>query len=180
MSQFTSPASSAKQHADAYTAAIIGALGARDPFEVLREMPGEIQKVLSGVPRDRILRPEKPGKWSMGQVVQHLSDSDAVVGFRFRMILAHDRPDLAGYDQDQFVARLHENDTDIDAAFAEFEATRRATLRLLERTKPGDFKRVGVHAERGEESVEHLLRMHAGHDVVHLRQLRRIRETVVK
>jgi hypothetical protein len=35
---------------------------------------------------------------------------------------------------------------------------------------------VAVHEERGEESVEHMARLYAGHDLVHLRQLRRIRD----
>jgi hypothetical protein len=37
-----------------------------------------------------------------------------------------------------------------------------------------DFDRVGVHAERGEESVRHLMWLYAGHDLVHLAQARRI------
>jgi hypothetical protein len=32
-----------------------------------------------------------------------------------------------------------------------------------------------VHAERGEESVRHMLRLYAGHDVLHLRQIERIK-----
>jgi len=37
-----------------------------------------------------------------------------------------------------------------------------------------------VHAERGEESVEHMIRLYAGHDLLHLQQLARIRRTVVR
>ena len=55
---------------------------------------------------------------------------------------------------------------------------RRANLRLLERTDAADRKRVGVHVERGEESLEHLLRLYAGHDLLHLRQIDRIRKAV--
>lgn len=51
-------------------------------------------------------------------------------------------------------------------------------MRLLSRATPADMKRVGVHAERGEESVEHLIRLYAGHDLLHLRQLARIRAAV--
>jgi len=32
-----------------------------------------------------------------------------------------------------------------------------------------------VHSERGEESIEYLLRLYAGHDLLHLRQIDRIR-----
>lgn len=180
MSQFTSPSSTAREQAQAYTEAILGALGERDPLQVLREMPAAVHSVLSGLNPIQILTPEAPGKWSMGQVVQHLADSDTVGAFRFRMVIAQDRPSLPGYDQDLWVERLHRNDTDIDAAVAEFTAARRASIRLLERTVPEDWKRVAVHSERGEESLLHLVRMHAGHDVVHLRQLQRIRVSVLR
>jgi hypothetical protein len=35
-----------------------------------------------------------------------------------------------------------------------------------------------LHAERGEESVEHLRRLNAGHDLLHLRQIERIRRAI--
>lgn len=41
-----------------------------------------------------------------------------------------------------------------------------------------DLRRVGVHSERGEESVAHLCRLSAGHDLSHLRQIGRIRAAV--
>jgi hypothetical protein len=59
-----------------------------------------------------------------------------------------------------------------------FTAVRRANLRLLERATPADLKRVGLHAERGEESVGHLRSLYAGHDLLHRRQIERIRAVV--
>ena len=41
-----------------------------------------------------------------------------------------------------------------------------------------DMQRVGVHSERGEESVAHMIKMYAGHDLLHLAQLERIRAVV--
>jgi hypothetical protein len=61
-----------------------------------------------------------------------------------------------------------------------FAVLRRANLRLLERASPVDLKRVGVHAERGEESLEHLWRLYAGHDLLHLRQIERVRGVVAR
>jgi hypothetical protein len=114
----------------------------------------------------------------MLQVVQHLADTEVVGGFRWRMILAEDRPKLQGYDQDLWAERLRYSESDPDTALAQFEALRRANLVLLERTSPRERERVGLHAERGEESVGHMIRMYAGHDVVHLRQLARVRRAV--
>ena len=90
------------------------------------------------------------------------------------MILAHDRPALQGYDQDRWAEELRYADSDVQGALEQFSVLRAANIRLLERTSPDERRRVGIHAERGEESVEHLLRMYAGHDLVHLKQLARI------
>lgn len=175
MTELRYRSSDARDQADAYVAAILAALGARDPLEVLRDMPAALEQALAGLSPAELAAPEAPGKWSMCQVVQHLGDSDLVAAFRFRMILAHDRPQLAGYDQDRWVERLHHGDADAEAALAEFSAVRRANVRLLERTAPEERERLGLHAERGPEGLWHLVRLHAGHDIVHLRQLARIR-----
>jgi hypothetical protein len=54
---------------------------------------------------------------------------------------------------------------------------RRSNLRLLANATPDDLQRVGVHAERGEESVALMVRLYGGHDLLHLRQLARIRQS---
>jgi hypothetical protein len=35
-----------------------------------------------------------------------------------------------------------------------------------------------VHSERGDESVAKMMRLYAGHDLVHRRQMRRIRAAI--
>jgi uncharacterized damage-inducible protein DinB len=127
---------------------------------------------------EKLRQPERPGKWSIGQVLQHLADSELVWGWRLRLILAQDRPTLTGYDQDRWAERLRYADSDPAQALEEFVTLRRANLRLLERASPADLKRVGVHVERGEESLEHQRRLYAGHDLLHLAQLARIRHAV--
>jgi hypothetical protein len=37
---------------------------------------------------------------------------------------------------------------------------------------------VGAHVERGEESLDRLRRLYAGHDLLHLNQIARIRQAV--
>jgi hypothetical protein len=61
----------------------------------------------------------------------------------------------------------------------DLEAVRSINLRLLRAQKPEAWQRVGIHSERGEESLALTARMHAGHDIVHTRQLLRIREAVM-
>ena len=178
VSEFANRAAEAAAQASAYTAALMVALGSRPPLEVLRETPAALREAIAGLSAAQLSTPEAPGKWSMRQVLQHLGDSELVGGFRFRMVLAHDRPELTGYDQDAWAERLRYTEADIEGALEQFTALRRANLRLLERTSAEEQQRVGVHVERGEESLAHMLRMYAGHDIVHRRQLARIRATV--
>jgi DinB superfamily len=87
---------------------------------------------------------------------------------------------LTGYDQDLWAERLGYDEADADRALQDFGVLRRTNLRLLARASGEDLKRVGVHAERGEESVEHMIRLYAGHDLLHLQQLVRIRRAVTQ
>ena len=181
MSEFANRATGAVEQAASYTAGLLRVLGDRDPLDVLREMPGKLRRAAASVAPDRLNAPEAPGRWSMAQVLMHLQDSELVGAHRYRMALAEDRPPIVGYDQDRWVTRLHPAQggaDEIDGCLEVFEAVRRANVRLLERLSPADFARVGLHAERGEESVAHMMRLYAGHDLVHLRQLDRIRAAV--
>jgi uncharacterized damage-inducible protein DinB len=178
MSQLTGAATTAVADAAAYTAAILAALGSRDPFEVLRTTPAAVRQAVTGVRATVLSTPEKPGKWSMLHVVQHLADAELVGAFRFRMILAQDRPVLQGYDQDRWADALRYAESDLDGALEQLTTLRAANLRLVERATPEERRRVGVHAERGDESVNHMVRMYAGHDLVHLGQMARIARAV--
>jgi DinB superfamily len=178
MSVFTNPASGAAEHAAAYVTAVLDLLGTRDPLTVIRATPAALASAIEGISTERLHKPERPGKWSINQVLHHLADSDLVWGWRVRLILAHDRPVITGYDQDLWAERLHYNEGNPQEALETFSVLRRANLRLIERAAPQDLKRVGVHAERGEESLAHLQRLYAGHDLLHLQQIERIKNAV--
>jgi len=175
MSVFSNPASGAREQAAAYISAVLELVEGSDPFEILRGTPAAAAAAVRGLTRDQIVRPEGEGKWSMGQVLQHLADSELVWGYRLRMVLAQERPPLTGYDQDLWAARLGYALEEPEDALGVFGVLRSANLRLLDRATEDDLERVGVHNERGEESVRHMIRLYAGHDLVHRRQLERIR-----
>jgi hypothetical protein len=178
MSVFTNPAAGAAGQAAAYVAAVLDLLGARDPMDVLSATPAALRRAIDGLPPAALRTPEREGKWSITQVLRHLADSDLVWGWRVRLILSQDRPTITGYDQDAWAARLHYEDADPAESLRTFEVLRRDNLRLVARAAPPDLQRVGVHAERGEESLEHLRKLYAGHDLLHLRQIERIRAAI--
>ena len=178
MSKFTNAASSTPAETAAYVSAVLGLIEGREPFAVLRETPAWLQRVLDEVGPEAVRVPEPPGKWSINEVLQHLADSELVFGWRIRLILAHDRPTITGYDQDRWADRLGYREGHPREALDRFTVLRRPNLHLLERASPRDLQRIGVHAERGEETLAHIIKLYAGHDLLHQRQIERIRGAV--
>ena len=177
MSVFSNPASSTASETAAYVAALLDLLGDKDPVQVLQQTPAALEGFLAPLPPAIVTKPEAPGKWAIREVVQHLADSELVGGFRLRMVMSHDRPGLTGYDQDLWANRLRYQEVDIRDALEQFTSLRRVNLRIWNNLGPTDLVKVGVHGERGEESLEHMRRLYAAHDLLHLRQLARIHAT---
>jgi uncharacterized damage-inducible protein DinB len=178
MSVFTNRQSRSPEQARDYTNAILGLLGERDPREVLRATADALQQAVAGLSESELSAPEALGKWSVRQVVRHLADGEIVWGWRLRLVLSQDRPTITGYDQDAWAERLRYDTAPVDEALAEFAALRRTHLRLVSAASDADRARFGVHAERGEESVAHMMKMYAGHDLLHLAQIDRIRTAI--
>jgi uncharacterized damage-inducible protein DinB len=178
MSVFTNRASSAPEHAATYVSAVLNLLGDTDPFSVLRETATALDHTLQALSADQARQPEAEGKWSVRDVLQHLADAELVWGYRVRRVLAEDRPALVGYDQDLWVRRLHYERADPARALEQFRVLRQSNLALVEGASDADLQRTGVHAERGEQTLQAMIRLSAGHDLVHLRQVERIRYAI--
>jgi hypothetical protein len=178
MSVFTNRASGSKEHGRAYTAAVVGLVGETEPLDILGRTEAALRESIRGLAKTQLATREAADKWSINHVLRHLADSEIVWGWRMRMALAHDRPPITGYDQDAWADRLGYGEADAAESVSEFGVLRAGNLRLLRAATPEDMKRVGVHAERGEESVAHMMKMYAGHDLLHLSQIARIRNAV--
>ena len=171
---FSNPASGAAAAATTYVRALLDLLGPREPLDVLPELMPWLDRRLRGIPDARLRRPEAPGKWSVAAIVQHLADSELILAVRARLILSEDRPPIQGFDQDLWAERFRYDEASIEIALAQLGGLRAANLALWRRLTPADLAREMLHSERGPESLGHLLRLMAAHDLVHRRQIDRV------
>ena len=151
------------------------ALGDDDPVVVMAETPDLIRKLLRGLSEKQLRTRPAPGKWCIQEIVAHLADGEVILGSRYRFIAAHDRPSLMGYDQDAFVERLGPLNARAADLVDDFAMARAVNLGLLERLPEEAWERVGLHSERGEESIRDMVAYYAGHDRNHLSQIETIR-----
>ena len=178
MSVFSNTSKNSPEERAQYAPAVLELIGQRRPIDVLRDTPGAAARVVATLTPEQLKTPEMPGKWSVAQVLRHLADTDVVWGWRMRLILAQDRPTITGFDQDLWADRLDYANADANESLEMFAVLRRDNMRLIDRATPADLERVGVHAERGEESAGYLVRLYAGHDLLHLAQIERIKKAV--
>jgi hypothetical protein len=155
-----------------YQRHLLSLLGDDDPAEVQAATPTAWISIIERA-GDFLARRPEPGEWSALECLGHATDAEIVSAGRYRWIMAHDEPPLIGYDQDLWVDRLHQEPEDPDGLLQLFETLRRANLQLWARATPAERARVGLHAERGPESLDLSFRLVAGHDRSHLDQARR-------
>lgn len=160
-----------------YQQHLLGLLGHDDPADVQASSPAAWRALLEET-GDRVGERPEPQEWSMLECLGHASDAEIVVAGRYRWILAHDEPPLIGYDQDLWVQRLRHGDDDPAELLSIFESLRAANLALWARTSEDERARVGMHAERGPESLDLTFRLIAGHDRFHLAQAHRALDAV--
>lgn len=159
----------------AYAFAMLELLGEREPLPLLAGIEGSLRRAITDLEPDLLRRSEAPGKWSIIGVIHHLIDTEMTYGYRVRAILTEDGPALSAYDQDVWADTLRYGHGEIEELVEELTVLRRRNLRLFRSLVPAELERHGQHDERGRESVGHILRLLAAHDIVHLRQIERIR-----
>ncbi len=151
------------------------ALGGDDPVEAMAEAPDRLRRAIRGLTERQLATKPAPGKWSIKEILAHLADGEVILGSRYRFIGAHDRPAIQGYDQDLFAAKLGPLNARAADLVDDFAMVRAANLGLLERLPEEAWERVGLHSERGEESILKLVFLYAGHDRHHIAQVETIR-----
>jgi hypothetical protein len=156
-----------------YRQALLAALASDDPVAVLRETLEEVPRLVAGASADQLNQAPAPGEWSPREVLSHLADSDLVHCTRMRMIVTQDRPAIGGDDQDAWTARFGGLDATPQETVDRWLTLRRTNLRMWESLQPDEWERVGLHSERGAESVRLNVQLLAGHDRMHLDQFRR-------
>jgi hypothetical protein len=157
-----------------YIQRILTQLGGKDPLKVQAGTPAKLRRLIQRVPSAKLRKRPAPGKWSAGEIIAHLADSEIVVGWRMRQILGAPGTPIQAFDQDNWAAAGHYEKRDARESLEQFQSAREANLALLKSLTPEQWKHHGIHAERGVETIEHITCMMAGHDLNHLRQVERI------
>jgi hypothetical protein len=156
-----------------YRERLLSLLGNDDPFAVLADTPRLVVDLMGRIGEEGLSRQFAPGKWTAREVFAHLTDVEQGTGFRIRQIVTLSPGHIVQpFDQDLWAKPYHS--LPARAAVRAFASLRSWNLFYYRSISAEDRAKSALHPERGEESVEMLIRMQAGHDRNHLAQLEAI------
>lgn len=140
-------------------------------FETLQEQPAVLRALVAAEDEDRAALPAAPGKWSLKDTLNHVTDAERVFALRLLWFARAPGAELASFDQDGWVPTADAQRRSLADLCDEFDATRQATLTLLRSLPPEAAVRHG-HVNGNPLSVRALAWIIAGHAQHHLDLLR--------
>lgn len=154
-----------------YTQRILGYSEGQDGLKVQQATAKKLAALIRRKTKKQLTRRPAPGKWSIAEILAHLADAEIVIAWRLRQILSANGTPIQAYDQNTWATAFDYAHRDAKQSLEVFRFIRDANVALLKSVPKQLWDNYGMHAERGKETVSHVVRMIAGHDLNHLRQV---------
>jgi hypothetical protein len=142
-----------------------------DILAVLRRDRDEWQSLIAELSEAKGSHRYAEDKWSIRQVIGHVSDTERVFSYRAFRIARGDRTPLASFDQDEYVKTADSDRRTLSSLSSELLAVRESTLSLLTALPDEAWTRTGTASDNAV-SVRALAYITAGHAQHHLKILR--------
>jgi hypothetical protein len=107
-----------------------------------------------------------PGKWTVKEVLGHVTDTERIFSYRALRIARGDQTPLPGFEQDDYVRNGAFGERALAGLVEEFAAVRSASIALFRSFNEENWKRRGVASQK-EVTVRALAFITAGHQIHH-------------
>jgi len=135
-----------------------------------------LRQSIEGAGEEQLRFRPAPGKWSIHEILVHVTDAEIVGIHRMKKVLAEEQPALDVYDQDAWASRLGYADLDAEQHLQLFQLMRATFVPVLRSLNEAQWERIGVHAEAGPLTMRQLLERYVNHVRDHVKQIERVRE----
>lgn len=163
-----------QETAQQYIQRILGYVEGQDAIKVQRTTAATLKKSIQGLSAKQLKWRPQPGKWSISEIVAHLSDAEIVASWRMRSVIGENGITIQPFDQDAWASAFAYQNRDTRKSLETFRVLRENNLGMLKEISRETWENYGMHLERGKESIAHLARMFAGHDTNHILQVEQI------
>ena len=107
------------------------------------------------------------GKWTLKEVLLHLSDTERVFQYRILAFARGEKSELPGFDEESYAANSFANERSLESLLEEYQLVRKSSQILLETLNPSVLSNIGI-ANGNQISVETICQLIVGHNIHHL------------
>jgi uncharacterized damage-inducible protein DinB len=154
-----------------FYAGYVAAVPEGDIVSVLRRGGDEWQRMLAELPDARGDHRYAEGKWSIRQLVGHVSDAERIFTYRALRIARGDKTPLASFDENAYAETAGSDRRTLSALAEELRVVREASVALFNSLPDDAWTRTGTASEK-TVSVRALAYIAAGHAQHHLKILK--------
>ena len=127
-------------------------------------------------PEAALNRSYGPGKWTMREILVHLSDTETVYLDRLRRLAAEPNPTLMSFDENLWAKNLFYGSRDLGLVRQQYEAARRSIIEMARKLDEAVYANTGTHSIAGKKVFAKVLAGHPDHNAHHLEQIKAIAE----
>ena len=142
-----------------------------DIVSVIEQQSSETQKLIASLDESRSMYRYAEGKWSVKEVIGHITDAERVFGYRALCISRGDKNSLPGFDENEYMRNANFDDWRVGDLAESYALTRRANIVMFRNMREDVWDWRGI-ANNNEITVRALAYVIAGHERHHLRVLR--------
>jgi uncharacterized damage-inducible protein DinB len=154
-----------------YYGTYVNAMPDGDVVVALATQAEETFALLSGLSEEQAAFRYAPEKWTIRDLVQHLSDSERIFAYRALRFARGDQTSLPGFDQEPYAVTARADRRLLQDLATELRDIRRTTLALVHSFDEEMLARSGT-ASATTITVRALVWVIAGHERHHLKVLR--------
>ncbi|WP_027379729.1 DinB family protein [Chryseobacterium daeguense] len=107
------------------------------------------------------------GKWTLKELLLHLSDTERVFQYRILAFSRGDQNELPGFDEELYAANSFANERSLSSLLEEYKWVRKSSQILLQTMHPSALKNIGT-ANGNKIAVETIGKLIVGHNIHHL------------
>ncbi len=134
--------------------------------------PELLRDALKKFPRDMWNFKPDPNRWSIHEIVVHLTDSEANCYVRCRRFVAEPGTSVMAYDQDKWAEKLNYHAQNLEDALTLFGLLRKSNAAVLKSASREAWETHTIeHPEAGTMSMDRFLEIYERHTLGHIRQM---------
>lgn len=142
-----------------------------DLVDILNNQLKESLTFLESLPVEKLNYRYAAGKWTIPQIIQHITDTERIFAYRALRFARKDKTPLSGFEENDYADAANTSERSINDILEEFISVRRASIQLLKSFNDAILNNSGS-SNGNPMTVRAMVYIIAGHELHHMQVIK--------